>query len=70
MNPADLRPVHARQRAIVRLADGRVGVLVFFPSLKWADSRSPRVMVGGARSTPVPADRIVEVLDECPRRAS
>lgn len=53
----------ARDRAIVQLRDGRIGVLVFWPGRQERTTRAARVVFAGdARSRPVPPADVVEVL--------
>lgn len=60
----------AKDRAIVRLDDGRIGVLVFWPR-RSEPTKAPRVVFGdNARSTPVLRDSIVEVLAPSSKVAS
>lgn len=51
----------ARRRAIVRVRDGRVGVLVFWPP-RGDVHRGARVLFDGPRSQPVAPGDVVEVL--------
>lgn len=52
----------AKARSLVRLVDGRTGVLLFYP-VKPGDGRPARLRLSGGRHQAVPADEVLEVID-------